>query len=93
MKLWVELFSDTCVVFAANRTREEMRDNPNWRLRDLQVHYYSNFIVDIFCLCMTCAFCGSFPFSISLLPYVSPCNVKQCTIIVIVRVVCCGMSP
>ena len=37
-KLWLELFSDTCAVFVANRTHEEMRDNPNWSFRGLQVY-------------------------------------------------------
>ena len=30
VKLWVELFSETCIVTSSNRTTEEPRGNPSW---------------------------------------------------------------
>ena len=38
VKMWVELFSETCGVFAANRTSETRpRDNPNWTAKNIEV--------------------------------------------------------
>jgi L-gulonolactone oxidase len=38
VKMWVELFSETCGVFAANRTSETRpRDNPNWTAKNMEV--------------------------------------------------------
>ena len=37
-KLWLELFSSTCGVFASNKTAEDgPRDNPNWSAKNFQV--------------------------------------------------------
>ena len=38
VKMWVELFSQTCGVFTANRTSETApRDNPNWTTKNIEV--------------------------------------------------------
>ena len=38
VKMWVELFSETCGVFSANRTSEKKpRDNPNWTAKNIEV--------------------------------------------------------
>ena len=38
VKLWVELFSESCMVFAANRTEEtRSRGNPNWTVKNIEV--------------------------------------------------------
>ena len=37
-KMWIELFSEKCAVFAANRTTETaVRDNPNWTRKNIEV--------------------------------------------------------
>jgi FAD/FMN-containing dehydrogenase len=38
-KMWIELFSEKCAVFAANKTTETaVRDNPNWTRKNIEVY-------------------------------------------------------
>ena len=40
VKLWIELFSETCAVFTANSTTEkEPRENPNWTPKNIEVSF------------------------------------------------------
>ena len=37
VKLWTEVYTEKCIIYVANRTKENQRDNPNHNFQDLQV--------------------------------------------------------
>ena len=39
VKLWIELFSETCTIIESSKTHEEPRDNPNWLIKSLEVSF------------------------------------------------------